>query len=123
MDKRRASENKKGKYEISLYPPPISLQDHGEHPDMCPTAIIDGSAGCTEKELNDYYLYIRLQERALQRHFGVGSKIAQARMDDAIKGGRLPRWEDLLPRASMPPRAKLPFEIKGKLPFEIKGNK
>jgi hypothetical protein len=28
-----------------------------------------------------------------------------------MERGELPLWEDLLPRASMPPRAKLPYEF------------
>ena len=95
----------------SIYPAPINLQDHGEHPDMCPTAIIDVSVGCTEKEFADYHIYIRFQERALQRHFGVGNMFVETRLNAAMERGELPPWEDLLPRASMPPRAKLPFKF------------
>jgi hypothetical protein len=88
---------------------------------MCPAAIVeamraidkvdDGCFGCTETQLKDYHFYIRLQERALQRHFGVGNMLVQTRMDAAMDRGELPLWEDLLPRASIPPRAKLPFEF------------
>tara|TARA_R110000868_G_scaffold385861_1_gene653907 strand:- start:2 stop:349 length:348 start_codon:yes stop_codon:yes gene_type:complete len=111
MEKRGIDVKRTENKMTSIYPPPISLQDHGEHPDMCPTAIVDGRVGCTEKQLADYHSYIRLQERALQRHFGVGNMLIQPRMDAAMDRGELPLWEDLLPRASMPPRAKMPFEF------------
>jgi hypothetical protein len=109
MEKRGIDVKRTERKMTSIYP--SGIQDHGEHPDMCPNAIIDGSVGCTEKQLSDYYFYIRLQERALQRHFGVGNMLIQPRMDAAMKRGELPLWDDLLPRASMPPRAKLPYEF------------